>query len=58
VGGRDVARRAPPVAECREMRGEMATGNPVQQIDHRPAPLPPPPPVEAWLATRGAAWSA
>jgi hypothetical protein len=57
-GRLELERRGPPVAESRAHRGEPTTGNPVKTLELHPQPLPPPPPVDAWLATRGDAWSA
>lgn len=58
IGGRELERRAHPVAESRSERGEPITGNPLKSLQLHPEPLAPPPSVDVWLATRGAAWSA
>lgn len=43
--------RPTPVADVREFRDQGFMGNPVKAIDLHPAPLPPPPPVDAWLSS-------
>jgi len=58
VGGRELVSRGHPVAESRAERGDPVAGNPLKTLALHPEPLSPPPPVDAWLATRGAAWSA
>lgn len=58
VGGRERILRPPPVAQSRDLRGEPVTGNPLRTLALHPAPLAPPPPVDAWLTSRGDAWNA
>ena len=45
--------RPPPVAEVRQARGALFQGNPIKALAIHPPPLPPPPSVDEWLATRG-----
>lgn len=47
--------RPAPVGEARELRSGFVQGNPVKRLAIHPQPLPPPPSVDEWLASRGGA---